>query len=526
MNGTPLVGLAPNISLSRRVQLAVLAHIRHTHTRYDHLLRETSYVNARKAVETLCLDILVKWRGDEETGRDQLDEILREVVVISDSEDEGEDAEDEDEGESSDSTGDTLAQASLPERVRMQRLTTVRSPGPSAHPEPTVPDAPYGFDGQPAQVPQPRYLTRAAKRDRRAEKKAQRGFFRYQAVRDQVWQDAVERQRPAGYEPAIPPTAPGQVPETRPPMLNSHNSPVYYTSPMHDNNSFFIRRDNPHPVLTPHTRLPPDPDKDPGGGSYSDEPSSLIRSSARPNLVQPPPTPRSMVSYRNEDGRNFLVRSIEPQSPEASHSQYPVSRTSLSYYSEREALRLSPPVGMPPQRAVPYYLPPGSPAHRQTLDERRGYITLSDGSGSSRPPTDVARHGGFRDALLAGSGRYSTAYSDPNRFSTASHHPTVSDSLHPPRGTEGRINSHMPAEFVPVSGAFPKPYAQPHADYVPRDNNHGPSSVGFGGGYRDMVDGATERIPRREFVPSQPFDRRNNYPPEEKVVWVEYVDRE
>lgn len=76
------------MSLSRRVQLAVIAHIRHTHTRYDLLLRETSWENARKAVESLCLDILVKWRGDEETGRDQLDEVLREIVVISDTEEE------------------------------------------------------------------------------------------------------------------------------------------------------------------------------------------------------------------------------------------------------------------------------------------------------------------------------------------------------------------------------------------------------------------------------------------------------
>lgn len=87
-HGEPTVGLQPTIPLSRRVQLAVLAHIRHTHTRYDKLLRETTWMNARKVVEPVCLDILVKWRGDEETGRDQLDEILREVVILTDSEDE------------------------------------------------------------------------------------------------------------------------------------------------------------------------------------------------------------------------------------------------------------------------------------------------------------------------------------------------------------------------------------------------------------------------------------------------------
>jgi hypothetical protein len=63
--GEPPVGLIPRLTLSRRTQLAVLAHIRHTHTRYDQLLRETTFVNARQAVEPLCLEIMVRWRGDE-----------------------------------------------------------------------------------------------------------------------------------------------------------------------------------------------------------------------------------------------------------------------------------------------------------------------------------------------------------------------------------------------------------------------------------------------------------------------------
>ncbi|KAL7623996.1 hypothetical protein AAE478_005553 [Parahypoxylon ruwenzoriense] len=82
------VGMAKELTLARRVQLAALAHIRHTHTRYDELLKESDWANARKAVEKPCLGIIVKWRGDEETGRDQLDEILREVIEISDSEEE------------------------------------------------------------------------------------------------------------------------------------------------------------------------------------------------------------------------------------------------------------------------------------------------------------------------------------------------------------------------------------------------------------------------------------------------------
>ncbi|KAM0583706.1 hypothetical protein ACHAQF_002585 [Verticillium nonalfalfae] len=89
-NGELVVGMQQDLTLSRRVQLAVLAHIRHAHTRYDELLRETTWSNARRATEALCLDILVKWRGDDESGRDQLDEIMREIVVVTD--DEGDDA--------------------------------------------------------------------------------------------------------------------------------------------------------------------------------------------------------------------------------------------------------------------------------------------------------------------------------------------------------------------------------------------------------------------------------------------------
>ncbi|KAI1802742.1 hypothetical protein F4811DRAFT_554582 [Daldinia bambusicola] len=90
-HGESKVGMVKELTLARRVQLAAIAHIRHNHTRYDELLKETNWHNARKAVEKPCLDVIVKWRGDEETGRDQLDEILREVVEISDTEEESED---------------------------------------------------------------------------------------------------------------------------------------------------------------------------------------------------------------------------------------------------------------------------------------------------------------------------------------------------------------------------------------------------------------------------------------------------
>ncbi|KAK1832667.1 hypothetical protein QBC39DRAFT_255887 [Podospora conica] len=196
-NSEPLVGLAADISLTRRVQLAVLAHIRHTHTRYDQLLRETTYVNARKAVEPVCLDILVKWRGDEETGRDQLDEILCEVVVISDSESEDDDDEGDDEDE--ESSSDVSFSDDAPDR----NDTTEQALLPAPVEQPTAAGQPAS---QPAQAPRASQRPRAhagrnsriARKDRRAAVKSHRGFSRYQAARDardRAWHQAIERQR-------------------------------------------------------------------------------------------------------------------------------------------------------------------------------------------------------------------------------------------------------------------------------------------------------------------------------------------
>ncbi|KAL2073345.1 hypothetical protein VTL71DRAFT_10669 [Oculimacula yallundae] len=180
-HGEPTVGLQAGIPLSRRVQLAVLAHIRHTHTRYDKLLRETTWMNARKAVEPVCLDVLIKWRGDEETGRDQMDEILREVVIITDSEDE----DDSSEEDSSDEDGEVTSASSMePEVVpnsrnqqgvpSSQATSSVPNPAPNLAIR-TIPGA---------------ISSRTRSRDPR-EKKEQRGFKRYQAA----WEDAINRRQ-------------------------------------------------------------------------------------------------------------------------------------------------------------------------------------------------------------------------------------------------------------------------------------------------------------------------------------------
>jgi hypothetical protein len=185
-HGEPTVGLQPEIPLSRRVQLAVLAHIRHTHTRYDKLLRETTWMNARKAVEPVCLDVLVKWRGDEETGRDQMDEILREVVIITDSEDDDDSSEDETSEEEGEVTSDSSPEApSQPNSRNMQRSLDATGHSQSQ----SIVGSGHILNDPSASISS---RTRAKTDSRpQKDKKAQRGFKRYQAA----WEDAVHRRQ-------------------------------------------------------------------------------------------------------------------------------------------------------------------------------------------------------------------------------------------------------------------------------------------------------------------------------------------
>lgn len=182
-NGDLPVGFSGDIPLARRVQLAVLAHIRHLHTRYDELLKEAGWQAARKAVETLCLDILVKWRGDEETGRDQLDEILREVVVISDSEDDSSDEETIDDS-STDASGSSHSVLMLtqPATGLTQRTTVEQRMSPG-----TTTDA----QGQ-SSLAKGKAPAQPVHEMQRTDRRNQRGFKRYRA-----WEEAIMRSREA-----------------------------------------------------------------------------------------------------------------------------------------------------------------------------------------------------------------------------------------------------------------------------------------------------------------------------------------
>ena len=82
--GTTTVGNAADLSLSRQVQLATIARIRHTYTDYDKLLKIVSWKEARQIVEPFSLTKLIEWRGENDNDTEGFEEILRETIVIDD----------------------------------------------------------------------------------------------------------------------------------------------------------------------------------------------------------------------------------------------------------------------------------------------------------------------------------------------------------------------------------------------------------------------------------------------------------
>lgn len=101
--GTGRVGSAQALDLPRRVQLAVIARIRHKYTDYDQLLRAFEWKEARRLTEPVSLQKLIEWRGEQDTEEDdQLEEMVRETIVIDDDDDDdatlanGSEADDED----------------------------------------------------------------------------------------------------------------------------------------------------------------------------------------------------------------------------------------------------------------------------------------------------------------------------------------------------------------------------------------------------------------------------------------------
>ncbi|KAL4975494.1 hypothetical protein BDW66DRAFT_137397 [Aspergillus desertorum] len=173
--GQRKVGTAVELPLARRAQLAVVAHIRHIYTDYDRLLKTTSFHEARAAVEQPTLAKLVEWRGDDENGKTVLEDVFREVIVISD------DDESDNEGEPQQPHGretsvEIISSNPVIEELQMRPVYHGNRALRGAQAENSEDEAAPGFRF----IPQPPKRTKI---DRR-------GFSRYQA-----WDRAINRYR-------------------------------------------------------------------------------------------------------------------------------------------------------------------------------------------------------------------------------------------------------------------------------------------------------------------------------------------
>ncbi|KAJ5808914.1 hypothetical protein N7474_010183 [Penicillium riverlandense] len=173
--GQGKVGTAAELPLARRAQLAVVAHIRHIYTAYDSLLKTTSFQEARTSVEQPTLAKLVEWRGDDENGRTVLEDVFREVIVISDDEDSEMEEEVSRRPGNRDYSVEILSRNARIHEIQPQSASTVK---PTLDPlrELSDEEAPPGF----------RFVTRVPAKDA----VDRRGFSRYQA-----WDSALNRYR-------------------------------------------------------------------------------------------------------------------------------------------------------------------------------------------------------------------------------------------------------------------------------------------------------------------------------------------
>ncbi|TLS26087.1 hypothetical protein PpBr36_07109 [Pyricularia pennisetigena] len=358
--GGETVGLAADLTLSRRVQLAVLAHIRHTHTTYDELWRTHGWATARKAIEATCLDFIVKWRGDEETGRDQLDEILREVIVISDSEG-SEDEDDEDDDDTEDDSSET-------EDSDQTEAGEIDGGMPSPRAQAPYRTAPYrpGYvaGGQRDQFQPPRIPASSGPTFHRRLNST--NFRRYEAVAQTRWEQAQNRVRHEN----VPTTYPAP------------------SAPLHrvDNRSDL----QPYQPYNPRSQQPGPPSRDHNRPGLL--PAEVLSGTSRPV------DPRVSIStaVKGLELKDYLVPSIEPRSPENLTSPIFV-RTLPPRVHERQSARTS----LRRRSRSPVYRSP-QPSAAFDRTEERGYIN-PDPNATSKYRIDggglSSRHVGSSDVI-------------------------------------------------------------------------------------------------------------------------------
>lgn len=153
----------------------MVAHIRHLYTDYDRLLKQKSFHEARSEVEQVTLAKVIAWRGDDENGQTALEDVFREVIVISDDDD----SETEEEGlvpaGTRDHSVEILSSNAQTHKIQTQPISAVHVTTQDPLREQSE-EAPPGF----------RIVTRVPARNAIN----RRGFNRYQA-----WNRALNRYR-------------------------------------------------------------------------------------------------------------------------------------------------------------------------------------------------------------------------------------------------------------------------------------------------------------------------------------------
>ncbi|KAM7208671.1 DUF2293 domain containing protein [Naviculisporaceae sp. PSN 640] len=349
--GRPPVGVNFSLPLTSRVQLAVLAHIRHVHTIYDQLLRKTDRDHARELVEEDCLNYLVKWRGDEENGRDQMTQIMREIIIISDSEsdDEDDDDLDDEDSDSEDELSEPRSHFSPPgDDVEVKdglskpdELPDLQSSQP-AHTNPPKENASLSGPRAPRKVKKKKAKKKTAK--------AKRGLARYYAALEKA-----EEQH--GYETNEQAPSTGAVVMSR---SASDGSRLHQYAPLPvypDPNAQFRNRDALRYDDSPPERLPMTGYYQQGSrlnaAPYYDEAQPIVGSPVTRDggLVV------RRVRHQDEDLKDHLVKSIEPTSPTSPDvSSFPLHPQGPSHW-EQHRIRSAPEVQYERPRPVESNIP-------------------------------------------------------------------------------------------------------------------------------------------------------------------------
>ncbi|KAL4801231.1 hypothetical protein BDV18DRAFT_149712 [Aspergillus unguis] len=200
--GQRKVGTAVELPLARRAQLAVVAHIRHIYTDYDRLLKSTSFHEARATVEQPTLAKLVEWRGDDENGKTVLEDVFREVIVISDDDDESDFEGEVPPPHGRDTSVEIISSNPVVEELHMRPVGHGTRALRGAQVDTSEDETAPGF--------------RLVRESPKKNKVDRRGFSRYQASRYQAWDRAIDRYRntaASGHSrqlPAYPLGQPGQ----------------------------------------------------------------------------------------------------------------------------------------------------------------------------------------------------------------------------------------------------------------------------------------------------------------------------